>query len=147
MTNSFYNPQHTCTLPPRSAVTQARLPAPPLAAGIRLSCLLLYRWAPHLWQVHQLICNHPNQWRTLAKRLRQIVFVNVQRMRRSRALGVQGKKDVIWDHLHLLTWLQAVLITLKVKCRITIIHFVCLLFYTDLLLLGHLLFSMFKENI
>lgn len=120
MTYSFYNPQHTCMLSPRSAVTQARLPAPPLAPGTRLSCLLLYRWALHLWQVHWL---HTNQWWTLAKWLGQIGFVIIQRRRRRskrRALRLQGKRDVIWgDCLRLLTLLQAVL---EVKWKITVMH-------------------------
>lgn len=105
-THSITLKTHACTHPGVQS-TQARLSAPPLAAGMGLSCLLLYRWAPHLWQVHWPLRCHTNQCRALAKRHRQIVFVNVEKRRR--APGLQGKRDVIWgDHLHLLTLLQAI---------------------------------------
>ena len=79
LTYSFYDPQHSCMFSPRSAVTQAR----------RCQLLLLLQagdWAacyctagaPHLGQVPQLLHCLTNQWRTSAKWLRQIVFVNMR---------------------------------------------------------------------
>lgn len=51
------------------------VPAPPLAAGMGLSCLLLYRWAPHLWQVLQLNFYHANQWQMHCQMTQALSFL------------------------------------------------------------------------
>ncbi len=131
MTYSSYRSQHFCICFPQGCGNPSRTePAPPPAAGVGLSCLLLYRWAPHLWQVQRLLLCHANQ---CLKWLRRLVFVKTGRRwrRRRRALGVQGEKEVIWgDQLHLPTSRQKnPLITVKVKRKIRAVQFVSVLFY------------------